>query len=60
MLILVAVMLAVLVGVWLVFPLLAGKTGANEKERAVVAEEIEREIDELRKSSGARDEELPS
>ncbi len=52
MFILIAVMLAALVGVWLVYPLFIGKTVASERTLTLVGEEIEKEIDELRKQSG--------
>lgn len=53
------VLLAALVGVWLAYPLLRRKPVATALERAAVAEDVEREIAELRGLPGANDENIP-
>ena len=55
MFILIAAMLAALVGGWIVFPLFVMKPGVSSRERAVITEDIEREVDELRKGIEAGD-----
>lgn len=51
MLILIAVILFALVGVWTVYPLFLRKTVISEREAAVIDDEIEKDVDELRKQS---------
>jgi len=59
MVILIAVLLTALSALWIAFPLFLRDDGAGEGESAVIAEEIEREIDALRTRSETAAEHSP-